>query len=105
MRTTSWLESMNAVLRRLSPTHPIFFKFVNCIRMHEFSKSVDLWEMMKSDAPNRGRKRKKVERLDAKIEHLTMALKENAEMTPELFLEELATEPVLPETGKKSIEK
>lgn len=88
MRTTSSLESMNSALRRLTTAHPSTFRFVDCIRMHEFSKSVELADEMKHGriiAKNRSR----AEELDEKIKHLTLALDENSEMNAGMFLEKL----------------
>lgn len=64
---------MNAALRRLSNPHPTFFKFINSIRMNEFSKSIDLLESEKLDETFKNCKHKKVEILDAKIKELTMS--------------------------------
>lgn len=97
MRTTSSLESMNAALRRISRPHPNFFKFIDCIRMHEFSKSMDLLEIIKYGV--RVQKGWKVEKLDSKIRLLTLALERDPDMNPGLFLDEFIDCYALPETG------
>lgn len=99
MRTTSSLESLNATLRRMANPHPSFFKFIDIIRMHEFSKSSDLSEILKLNAPIRNRKSKKVEQLDIKIKMLTNDLRDNPDMSPGLFLEKLAKEVIVPNIG------
>lgn len=96
MRTTSSLESMNSTLRRMANQHhPGFFKFIDMIRLHEFSKSTDLMEMLKSNNTIRCRKSQKVKDLDVKIKQLTKDLKEMPEMNSGIFLEELAKVPNL----------
>lgn len=97
MRTTSSLESMNAVLRRMSNPHPTLFKFIDTIRMHEFSKSIELFELIKSIVPIR--KSKKITALDIKLKKLTTDLEENPDMSPGSFLEEFAKDIILPNTG------
>lgn len=91
---------MNATLGRMSYPHPTFFKFIDTIRMHEFSKKIDLFELLKSNVSNRSRKSKKAEALGIKIKKLTTDLEEIPDMSPGAFLEELAKEATLPNTGK-----
>lgn len=102
MRTTSSLESMNAALRRLSPMHPAFFKFVDCIRLHEFSKSVDLFEMKRhGETQKKSTKLSKRERLDVKLKFLTEQLEDDSFKTGAGgFLRQLAGESLLPDIGK-----
>lgn len=89
MRTTSSLESMNSALRRLSSAHPSTFRFVDCIRYHEFSKSLDLADVLKFGyTPTYNRS--EVENLDKKIKRLTLALKEDPEMDAGVFLKNLS---------------
>lgn len=45
MRTTSSLESLNSVLGRLIPKRPNIFKFVDGIKIHEFTKHRELLEL------------------------------------------------------------
>lgn len=92
---------MNAVLRRLSPIHPAFFKFINCIRLHEFSKSTELFEMLKweNGQSSRSRKRTKADRLDDKLKLLTKDLEDDPAMDAGTFLSQIACEPVLPDAG------
>lgn len=79
---------MNAALRRLTTAHPSTFRFVDCIRMHEFSKAVDLSDEMKFGRIA-GNNRSKAEELDERIKRLTLALDEDPEMDARMFLEKL----------------
>lgn len=45
MRTTSSLESLNSLLGQLIPTRPNIFKFVDGIKIHEFTKHRELLEL------------------------------------------------------------
>lgn len=102
MRTTSSLESMNATLRRMCPDHPHIFKFLDRLRLHEFSNSLNMLQAVESDAPmqklQRRRQIKCKERI-AKIAYLTEKLKEGR-MTPGLFLETMANACTLRKIGK-----
>lgn len=100
MRTTSSLESMNAVLRRICPNHPHLFKFIDCLRLHELSKSIDMLETVRSDAPVERLHRRRLlknKRRNFKIKELTRKL-EVGTLTPSKFLEGMANADVLPET-------
>lgn len=100
MRTTSSLESMNAALRRISRPRPSVFRFIECIKMHEFSKSLDLMETIKYGP--QVQKSKKVEKLDVKIKQLSAALEQDPDMNPGLFLEEFTMNYSIPDTGMTS---
>lgn len=82
---------MNSTLRRMvNQHHPGFFKFIDIIKMHEFSKSSDLLEMLKPNAKVRCCKNQRTKDLDIKIKQLTDDLHEMPDMNSGLFLEELA---------------
>lgn len=103
MRTTSSLESMNAVLKRICPVHPHLFKFLDRLRFHEFSKSFEMLQAINSDSPTEKlerRRRLKCRQRMAKIKYLTKELKENKEMTAGLFLDAMANGDTLTEIGK-----
>ncbi|XP_031623037.1 uncharacterized protein LOC116340597 [Contarinia nasturtii] len=90
MRTTSSLESMNAVLRRSFPNHPHIFKFIDRLRLHEFSKSLDMLNAIRSDISLQQLRRRK-KRDQARNEKLTIlieALKHNK--SPSSFLDAIA---------------
>lgn len=90
---------MNAVLRRLAPTHPAFFRFIDCIRMHEFSKSIELSEIIRWGNV-RSRKQTKADKLDVMVKQLTYNLEVDPEMDSGVFLRQLASEHILPDAGK-----
>lgn len=106
MRTTSSLESMNAVLRRTFPNHPHIFKFLDRLRFHEYSKFLDMIDAVRSaDVPTEPLKcRKKLKDINRenKIKHLTKELKTDADMTTENFLQGMAAcnDEFLPQIGK-----
>lgn len=93
MRTTSSMESLNAALRRIFPNHPHIYKFMECLQLHEFSKSVDMIEAVKTEASIKQlERRKKVDqRREEKIRKLTVLLKTDPNMSPGRFLESMAT--------------
>lgn len=104
MRTTSSLESMNAVLKRMFPNHPHLFKFIDRLRLHEFSKTLDMIDAVRSDdLMNKilRRRRKNIQRRDEKIKQITELFKTHKEMTAGSFLKAMATENVLPGNGKQ----
>lgn len=94
MRTTSSLESMNAALRRLFPVHPHIFKFMDRLRLHEFSKSLDMLNAVRNQIPKKQlmRRKRRDKNREEKIGKLTMLLKRNEKITPQRFLEEMATD-------------
>lgn len=102
MRTTSSLESLNAVLGRLLPRHPNIYKFVDGIKIHEFSKYNELLQLssMKENATKLSRKRKRDQERDDKIKKATQELTEKKISTSE-FLETFSNnENLLPNSGK-----
>lgn len=93
---------MNAVLRRMFPNHPHIYKFIDRLRLHEFSKSLDMFDAVKSnDLMNQilNRRQKRVQKRDEKIKKYTEELKNNDEMTVDAFLRIMTTEDVLPGNG------
>lgn len=94
---------MRTTLRRICPDHPHIFKFLDRLRLHEFSKSFEMLQAISSDAPTeklQRRRRIKCKERMAKIEHLTKELKENKEMTAGTFLDAMANGCTLSEIGK-----
>lgn len=94
MRTTSSLESLNAELRRSFPDHPHIFRFVECLQVLEFSKWLDMDELVQANISSKQfEKRKKADKKrEEKIQRLTTALETDADMSPGLFLEAMATD-------------
>lgn len=89
MRTTSSVESMNAVMRRLFPSHPHIFKFIDRLQVHEYSKSTDLLEATKTDKVDIKRRKKRDQRREEKINHFSDLLNSH-EISAEGFLLEMA---------------
>lgn len=92
MRTTSSLESMNAVLRRSFPNHPHIYKFIDRLRLFEFSKSLDMLAATKSEVSEKQlqRRKKRDQMREDKIRKLTLLLNTNEHISPGFFLEEMA---------------
>lgn len=89
---------MNAVLRRICPDHPHLFKFIDRLRLHEFSKSIDMLEAVRSNAPVERlhrRRLQKIKQRDQKIKELTSELV-NKNLTPAAFLEIIAEADISP---------
>lgn len=93
MRTTSSLESLNATLRRSFPMHPHIYKFMDRLKVHEYSKMMDMFEALRSNQPDvqLHRRKKKDQLRDEKIKQLTSQLKSDTNMSPSLFLREMAS--------------
>lgn len=98
MRTTSSLESMNAALRRTFPVHPHIFKFMDRLRIHEFSKFLDMLEAASTIASDQQLQRRKLkdQKREAKIKKLTEELNSDGGISPGQFLEKMAI-------GKKTL--
>lgn len=92
MRTTSSLESMNAVLRRTFPVHPHIFKFMDRLRVHEFSKFLDMLEAAATPPSDKQLQRRKLkdQKRETKIKELTEELNSSGGISPGNFLEEMA---------------
>lgn len=98
MRTTSSLEAENSTLSRSFPKHPHIFKFIERLRMHEFSKLLDMINLVKKDVPNSSdidphqvqRKRKRDIEREKKICECTHRLKTEKGFTIGNFLETMA---------------
>lgn len=99
MRTTSSLESMNSVLGRGCRKHPQMFKFIDHIRSHEFSKSLDLLNLVEDDIDcDFERKRQRDKEREKKISFFTNQLQEG-KITVGNFLEAMSDKNILPGTG------
>lgn len=100
MRTTSSIESLNSVLGRSFPQHPHIFKFIDHLKLHEFSKYCALLELLKPNIPPEqlNRKRKIDQEREEKIVFFTKKLKTN-EILPSEFLDAMAIKDILPQNG------
>lgn len=85
---------MNASLKRLFPVHPHFYKFMDCLRLHEFSKSLDMLDLVRKKCSKKQlmRRKKRDRERERKIQTLTLLLKENGQITPARFLLEMASD-------------
>lgn len=86
MRTTSSVESMNAAMRLLFPRHPHIYKFIDRLKVHEYSKTIDLLQAIKSDDAVIERRKKRDQRRDEKIKYLSELLATH-EISAEGFLD------------------
>lgn len=104
MRTTSSLESMNAVLRRMFPVHPHLFKFMERLQYHEFGKQLNMKELSQMSMEETAQLQMKVPRYkqrDVKIKLCLDKLLDDEEMfTVGDFLTSLSNKSVVPNTGK-----
>lgn len=94
MRTTSSLESMNAVLKRTFPIHPHIFKFIDRLKVHEFSNFLDMLKAVRTEPSDKQLQRRKLKdrKRQAKIEELTAMLKSEENISPGIFLEKMAVD-------------
>lgn len=76
MRTTSALEAFNSVLSRSLPKHANFFKFIDSIKHHEFSRFTDFLNSIDQTSEPVKKKRKQDQLRDEKIKHCSERLKE-----------------------------
>lgn len=93
MRTTSSLECMNSVLRRMFPLHPHIFKFMDCLRYHEFGQQLRMFKLVKEEATKKqlDRKRKKDQKRNVKIKAYTDELLTNPLFSVGEFLKGLSS--------------
>lgn len=89
MRTTSSVESLNATLSRWFPHHPHIYKFLECLKLHEYSKALDMLDAVKTRASPKQlqRRKKKDQKREEKIKYLTDLFKHDKTMSAERFLE------------------
>lgn len=104
MRTTSSLESMNAVLRRMFPIHPHLFKFMERLQFHEFGKQLNMKELSQTGMKDSAELQIKVPRYkqrDVKIKLCLDKLLDDEEMfSVGDFLTSLSNKSVVPNIGK-----
>lgn len=102
MRTTSSLESFNSVLGRLFPRHPHLFRFIDRLRLIEFSKTLDLMDLIENELPDDQfqRRRLRDKKREEKIKYFTIQLQTDGDMSPADFLEAMANKDILPGNGK-----
>lgn len=96
MRTTSSLESLNADLVRKFPNHPHLFKFMDHLKLHEYSKFLDLNSLMNDEASPECKRARDIER-DQKIKYFSDQLSEK-KIDIQIFLEAMANRNILPKS-------
>lgn len=100
MRTTSSSESMHSQMNRSFPKKPQIFKFMECLKTHEFGKTTDLQILSKDYVPETQFQRKlpKDRKRDNKINHFSNLLATKMISVGE-FLEAMADRSILPPSG------
>lgn len=100
MRTTSSLESMNAVIQRKFQKRTHIFKFVKDLRMHDAIQSHDLLHLSsyKNLSPCLTRITANAQIREAKIKYFTENL-QNGLITIDDFLKAMSTKEILPPDG------
>lgn len=106
MRTTSSLESLNAVLKRMFPIHPNLFKFMERLQYHEFGKQIDMNILVQTNSecvdPQLKIKRYRIR--DEKIKACLDKLMDEEEMfNIGDFLTTLSNKAYLPDIGKNNL--
>lgn len=96
MRTTSSVESMNAVFGRYFPATPHIFKFAECLRQFEFTKTSTLMCLINC-TPNGQMNRKRIgaQDRDVKIKYFSAELEKKAISLVD-FLDAMADEDKMP---------
>lgn len=91
MRTTSSLESLNSQLKRSSAKHGHIWRFIEQLRLFEFSKAYEMSQLIGGvfSKTQLERKRKRDREREDKIKYLTGILKRN-EISIEQFLEAMS---------------
>lgn len=74
MRTTSSLESMHSMLNRSLARKKHFFKFIECLRLHESRKADILFSSLNGIPATRFQRNAKNQRRNEKIKHFTELL-------------------------------
>lgn len=74
MRTISSLESMHSMLNRSLAQKKHFFKFVECLRVHESRKADNFFSLLNGLPATRFQRNMKNQRRDDKIKHFTALL-------------------------------
>lgn len=104
MRTTSSLESMNAQIGRSFPKHPNFFKFLECLQQHEYTKATAMKKLIENcPVYQMERKHQKDKERDEKIKHFS-SLFARKRIDLGMFLEAMANKKILPLNGAYSFD-
>lgn len=101
MRTTSSVESLNNIIGKTIPNHPHLFKFIDHLKLHEYSKFMDLNALLNGSASKHQLERKHLRdrERDEKINFFSSELVKKTIRT-QTFLEAMANETILPKSGE-----
>lgn len=106
MRTTSSLESLNSVLRRMFPNHPNLFKFLERLQYHEFGKQIDMNILVQTNSESDD-PQLKIPRYRERDENIKACLKklldEEEMFNTGDFLTLLSNKSCVPDIGKNDI--
>lgn len=103
MRTTSSLESMNSQIGRSFPRHPNIFKFIECLKQHEYTKATIMKKLITNCPKNQmNRKHQEDKERDEKIRHFS-SLFAKKKIGIGMFLEAMANKKILPLNGAYTI--
>lgn len=99
MRTTSSLESINSHIGRSFPKHPNIFKFIDCLKQYEYTRSTKMRKLIQN-CPKRQMERKhnKDKEREKKIKHFT-SLFRRKKINLGIFLEAMSNKTILPLNG------
>lgn len=99
MRTISSLESINSHIGRSFPKHPNIFKFIDCLKQYEYTKTTKMRKLIEN-CPKKQmeRKHKKDKEREKKIIHFS-SLFRRKKIDLALFLEAVSNKNILPLNG------
>lgn len=89
MRTISSLESMHSMLNRSLAQKKHFFKFIECLRLHESRKADNFFALVNGLQATRFQRHPKIQRRDEKIKSFTDSLT-SSKINIEQFLQGMA---------------
>lgn len=102
MRTTSSLEALNSVLKRTFTLHPNIFKFMDRLKVYEFGKQLQMFNLLQEDPSETFQRRKLIDRLrDEKIQTALHKLRYDMNFTIGDFFYFLSVNEVFPSSGEK----
>lgn len=93
---------MNSQIGRSFPKHPNFFKFIECLQQHEYTKTTSMKKLIENCPENQmERKHHKDKERDEKIKYFS-SLFMKKEINLRMFLEAMANKDILPPNGSYS---
>lgn len=92
MRTTSSLESLHSALNRSFKQKEHYFKFIECLRLHESRKADQFFNLLHGLPATRFQRNFKNQRREIKIKYFTDLLVVDKTITVEQFLHGMAND-------------